>query len=126
MANDIASHSEVVFVAFEKAERTSVNNDLTISASSGILASNAEGFSKTEERAAFNGRTAAVGVVACDDESAFATLDEGAVIFAVDEFVTNGLSAFCIPTLSRLFLGKLFKNPCCQAEWNKNVLFGFS
>ena len=23
-------------------------------------------------------------------------------------------------------LRKLFKNPCCQAEWNKNVLFGFS
>ena len=24
------------------------------------------------------------------------------------------------------YYGKLFKNPCCQAEWNKNVLFGFS
>lgn len=22
--------------------------------------------------------------------------------------------------------GKLFKKPCCQAEWNKNVPFGFS
>ena len=25
-----------------------------------------------------------------------------------------------------LELGKLFKNPRCQAGWNKNVLFGFS
>ena len=32
-------------------------------------------------------------------------------------------SAEYVGTLS---LGKLFKKTCCQAEWNKNVLFGFS
>ena len=32
-------------------------------------------------------------------------------------------SAEYVGTLS---LGKLFKKPCCQAEWNKNVPFGFS
>ena len=32
-----------------------------------------------------------------------------------------------IPVWVRLaYLGKLFKNPRCQAGWNKNVLFGFS
>ncbi len=30
-------------------------------------------------------------------------------------------SAEYVGTLS---LGKLFKKPCCQAEWNKNVPFG--
>ena len=34
------------------------------------------------------------------------------------------------PTIARReaagALGKLFKNPRCQAGWNKNVLFGFS
>ena len=28
--------------------------------------------------------------------------------------------------LSNTYLRKLFKNPRCQAGWNKNVLFGFS
>ena len=32
-------------------------------------------------------------------------------------------SAEYVGTLS---LGKLFKKNCCQAEWNKNVPFGFS
>ena len=36
------------------------------------------------------------------------------------------LGALARQTWYHRVLRKLFKNPCCQAEWNKNVPFGFS
>ena len=46
-------------------------------------------------------------------------LDDGLPLYSVTQ---QGGNAQLVDFLLR----KLFKNPCCQAEWNKNVLFGFS
>ena len=38
----------------------------------------------------------------------------------------NYVSGSALPRIVLKDFRKLFKNPCCQAEWNKNVPFGFS
>ena len=68
------------------------------------------------------------GVVAINYRDGVAADDK--VDARLKDLFTKGASEKEVAILNaldnELYLGKLFKNPCCQAEWNKNVLFGFS
>ena len=83
-------HGEVVGVRFEQAKAAAIDNNLTVGRGIGIITRHTEGFSKAKERAAFNGRAAAIGVVTRHDKRAGAALDQRTVIFPVGIFLRDG------------------------------------
>ena len=59
-------------------------------------------------------------------DGSFKPVYGSALAFAGTQKITIKNSTISGAQNSALFLRKLFKNPRCQAGWNKNVLFGFS
>ena len=91
-------HGELIVVRSEKTERTAVDRDLAVRLRSSVITRHTEGFGETEKRAAFNRRTATIGVVARHHEGTGTALDEGALIAGVviGHLVFDGISTFSV------------------------------